>query len=448
MTPWTDLPAHRAWLDDEARRLLTFGLRAGLPGGGAAYLDDDGRPDPAHGVQTWITCRTAHVYSLGALLGIPGCGPVADAALAGLTGPLRDAEHGGWFHAVGTDGTPDTAAGKSCYDHAFVMLAASSAALAGRPGGAELLAEATRVYLERFWDDDAGRPVDTWDVEFGTCDDYRGLNATMHSVEAMLAVADAADALTPEFPGATLADDEVQGATTSFPGIGRVPATETSWSTSKPRGDGAVWRERAARAVGFVARLAAEHDGRLPEHFGPDWTPELDLNRDRPGDQFKPYGATPGHGLEWSRLILQLEASTGEDPGLLATATALFDRAVADAWAADGAEGFVYTTGWDGAPVVRTRMHWVLAEAIGAAAALYTRTGEVRFAGWYARWWDYAERYLIDRERGSWRHELDPANAPSSAVWPGKPDLYHAFQITLLPRLPLAPSLAASLRRV
>ncbi|MBE1874772.1 AGE family epimerase/isomerase [Myceligenerans pegani] len=442
MTPWTQLPSHRAWLDAESRRLLAFGLGAALPGGGAAYLDDDGVPDPAHGVQTWITCRTVHVHSLGALLGIPGCGPAADAALAGLTGPLRDPEHGGWYGALDADGRPHTGAGKSCYDHAFVMLAASSAALAGRPGGTELLAEATRVYVERFWDDDAGRPVDTWDVTFTHCDDYRGLNATMHSVEAMLAVADAVDALAAK--PATTAVGHRAGQRDGAGHHTADPAT-SAVAGLLDHGDGAVWRERAARAVAFVADLAESHDGRLPEHFGRDWTPDLGLNRDRPDDKFKPYGATPGHGLEWARLILHLEAATGPDEGLVRTATALFDRAVEDAWAADGADGFVYTTDWDGVPVVRTRMHWVLAEAIGTAAALHARTGEDRFAEWYARWWDYAERYLIDRRRGSWHHELDEDNRPSAKVWPGKPDLYHAFQVTLIPRLPLAPTLAAAL---
>ena len=144
---------------------------------------------------TWITARTTHAYSLGVLLGVPGSAAVADAALKALTGRLRDAEHGGWFHALAPDGTPDRAAGKSCYNHAFVLLAASSAALAGRPGGATLLAEAADVYLTWFWDDDAGRPVDTWDADFTRADDYRGLNATMHSVEALLAVADAVEVL-------------------------------------------------------------------------------------------------------------------------------------------------------------------------------------------------------------------------------------------------------------
>ncbi|RMS43706.1 N-acylglucosamine 2-epimerase super protein, partial [Pseudomonas amygdali pv. photiniae] len=46
---------------------------------------------------------------------------------------------------------------------------------------------------------------------------------------------------------------------------------------------------------------------------------------------------------------------------------------------------------------------------------------------------------------GSWHHELNQRNEPSADIWPGKPDLYHAYQATLLPVLPLAPSLASAL---
>lgn len=406
MTPWPRLRSHHEWLAAETRRLLSFGADIALPGGGAAYLDAAGAPEPARGTQTWITARTAHVYALGALLGVPGSAPLADAALAGLAGPLRDDEHGGWFHALDADGAPDLASGKSCYDHAFVLLAAASAVLADRPGAAALLEDAEEVYLGRFWDEEAGLPLDAWNADFTRPDDYRGLNATMHSLEAILAAADAAG-------------EEDRAA---------------------------AWRERAARIAGFAVALAETHGDRLPEHFGPDWEPDLDLNRDRPGDQFKPFGATPGHGFEWSRLLLHVEAACGGDETLARTAVHLFDRAVADGWAADGVDGFVYTVDWEGDPVVRQRMHWVAAEAIAAAAALHRRTGEARYADRYAQWWDYAERHLIDRERGSWFHELDPANEPAGTVWPGKPDLYHAVQATLLPRLPLAPTIARALR--
>ncbi|WP_026931778.1 AGE family epimerase/isomerase [Glycomyces tenuis] len=392
----------------ECERLLAFGAKLALPEGGAAYLDAEGEPDPAQGVHTWITARTAHVYSLASLLGASGGEAIADAALAGLSGRLRDGERGGWFHALDADGKPDRAGGKSCYDHAFVLLAASSALLAGRPGAAPLLADAAEVYLERFWDERAGLPLDAWDADFERAEDYRGLNSTMHSVEAFLAVADALEA-------------------TGEPGA-------------------AAWRDRAASAARFAAGLAASHGDRLPEHFGPDWTPDLELNRERPEDRFKPFGSTPGHGLEWSRLMLHVEAAVGGDEALAAAAARLFDRAAADGWDADGAEGFVYTVDWDGVPVVRRRMHWVLAEGIAAAAALHRRTGEDRYADRYATWWDYAERRLIDRDGGSWWHELDQRNRPSASVWDGKPDLYHAVQATLLPRLPLAPTLARALR--
>lgn len=401
--PWTARATHLAWLDDHARALLAFGRRLVVPGGGAAYLDDVGLPVPGRGVQTWITCRTVHVYALGVMLGIPGCEPVARGALAGLTGPLHDAEHSGWFHGLAADGAPERGAGKSCYDHAFVLLAASSAALAGLPGARSLLDEACAVFLERFWDDRMGLAIDAWDAGFGTVDPYRGLNANMHALEAMLAVADAT-------------------------------------------GDRA-WRDRAARISRFVVGLATEHGGRLPEHFDASWRPDLELNADRADDPFKPYGATVGHGLEWSRLLLQVEAATGDDMSgdLRAAAVLLFDRAVEDGWAVDGTPGFVYTTDWAGSPVVRARMHWVVAEGIAAADALHRRTGAPRYADLYARWWDYAAEHVIDHDRGSWHHELDPENQPAGAVWPGKPDLYHAVQATLLPRLPLGLSIARAI---
>ncbi|NYE36962.1 mannose/cellobiose epimerase-like protein (N-acyl-D-glucosamine 2-epimerase family) [Nocardioides cavernae] len=390
-----------AWLDAECRRLIEFGRHVVHPLGGAAWLDDRGTPDLARPVHTWITSRMVHVHGLGALLGVEGAAEVAEGTLAGLRTTLRDDEHGGWFEAVGRDGVA-TSAVKSCYAHAFVMLAGSTGVVAGVPGAEDVLADATRVFERHFWDEDRGRVVDEWDRGWSEPAPYRGLNSTMHSLEAMLAVGDV---------------------------------------TGDP-----VWHQRAARLAGLVVDLAGAHDGRLPEHFGPDWSVDLELNRDRPDDPFKPYGATVGHGLEWSRLLLHLEATLGgaAPAGLLETSRLLFERAVADGWHVDGSPGFVYTTDWSGRPVVRARMHWVAAEAIAAAAALHRRTGEEGYAQCHGSWWAYAAEHLLDLEQGSWHHELDPDNRPHASVWPGKPDLYHAVQATLLPRLPLTPSLASA----
>lgn len=424
MIPWTERPTHVRWLEAQALGLLHFGRRTVPDDAGARWLTDDGAVDPTQSVHTWLTGRSVHVFGLGALLGVPGTRPLAERAVAALRTSLHDDEHGGWYASVGPDGVPDTT--KAAYAHAFVVLAGATGTVAGLDGGRELLDDALTVLDQRFWEPGAGMHADESDGAWTELRPYRGVNANMHAVEALLAATDA---------------------------------------TGDPR-----WAQRAQLVAQRVVGWAQAREWRIPEHFDADWQPQPDLNRDRPDDQFKPYGATPGHGLEWSRLLLQLEATlagaaasgdaaapTSDDAGpatsagdgaldLRAAAAALYGRAVADGWAADGAPGFVYTTDWDGTPVVSTRMHWVLAEAIGAAAALHQATGDARYADDYARWWDHAAEHLIDHEHGSWHHELDRTNTPSATVWPGKPDLYHAFQATLLPLLPLAPGLAVAVR--
>ncbi|MBW3083170.1 AGE family epimerase/isomerase [Bifidobacterium phasiani] len=398
-------PENRALLDAESRELLRFGHRFPAPDGGSYWLDANGEPDPSQGIQTWITCRMAHVYTLGALVGEPGAGELVDRALDGLRGPLHDDANGGWHPAVAADGTPEP--GKICYTHAFVILASASATLIGRPGADGLLAEALETYDRRFWDERAGLAVDTWDTAFTELDPYRGINANMHTVEAFLAVAD-------------------------------VTGDET-------------YRRRAGRIVDHVVDWASANQWRIPEHFTADWTPDLECNRDRPDDQFKPYGATPGHGIEWARLITQYALScdrTDEQKArLVDAADHLFDRALADAWNADGTIGLAYTTDWQGRPVVTDRMHWTLAESVNTSAVLATVTGKQTYRDWYATFWRYIDEYLIDHEHGSWFHQLDKDNHVIGTVWPGKSDLYHALQCTFIPRLDPAVSVAPALKR-
>jgi len=65
---------------------------------------------------------------------------------------------------------------------------------------------------------------------------------------------------------------------------------------------------------------------------------------------------------------------------------------------------------------------------------LHAVTGEGSYAAWYETWWDHIDLAFRDRDGGSWWHELDPDNQPSSPVWSGKPDTYHALQATLVTR--------------
>ena len=402
---WLTTPAHHRWLEAEADRLFDFATASADPRGGFGWLTDDGQLDQSHDVELWITCRMTHSFALATLMGRPGAAALVDHGIDALQGRLRDDQHGGWYAAVGADGPTNTA--KEAYGHAFVILAAASATAAGRPGARALLDQALAVSTQHFWDEEAGMSRESFARDWSGEEDYRGINANMHTVEAYLAAADVT-------------------------------------------GDKELLRRAlriTERAIHFFAR---DNDWRLPEHFTSDWEAVLDYNEDTPAHKFRPYGATIGHWFEWARLTLQLGASL-QQSGLAAPewikadAAALYEAGVEQGWSVDGAAGFVYTVDWDGRPVVRERMYWVAAEAIGAAAVLWQSTRQSVYAEQYQQWWDYVGEHVLDRENGSWWHELAPDHSVSRTVWDGKSDIYHALQATLIPRLPVSPALAASL---
>lgn len=347
-----------------------------------------------------------HVYSIGSMLGHEGSEALADAALKGLRGELHDDQNGGWYAGLTKDN--EIVPTKQCYAHAFVILAASSGVLACREGAAELLKDALALYDLRFWNEEEGLSCDTWNTEFTELDSYRGLNANMHTVEAFLAAAD-------------VTGDE-------------------------------KYRVRAGRIIDHVLVWAKDNNWRIPEHFSSDWVPDLECNKDRPDDQFKPYGATPGHGIEWARLITQWALSTykedkaGAAPYIEA-AENLYNRAVADAWNADGAPGICYTTDWNGKPIVHDRMHWTLAEAINTSSVLFHVTDNEKYAADYAVFMKYLDEKVLDHVNGSWFHQLDRENNLLETVWPGKSDIYHALQATLIPYYAPGLSIAVAVKK-
>lgn len=400
-----DTKENKDFLKQIREELLSFGHKFPSPEGSSYYLGDDGTPWTDRPRETWITSRMAHVYSIGTFLKHRGSEELADAAIKGLCGELHDEKNGGWYAGVTADG--GILPNKQCYAHAFVILAASSALLAGRAGAQELLEEALNVYDEKFWNEEEGLSCDTWNTEFTVLDSYRGINANMHTVEAFLAAAD------------VLGEDK--------------------------------YRVRAGRIVDHVIGWAAENDWRIPEHFSSDWTPDLDCNKEKPDDQFKPYGATPGHGLEWARLITQWALSTyptgTEHLSYLAAAEKLYARAVQDGWNSDGAPGIVYTTDWNGQPIVHDRMHWTLAEAINSAAVLYRVTKKEIYARDYEAFMAYLDEKVLDHVHGSWFHQLNRENRVIGTVWPGKSDIYHALQATLIPYSAVDVSIAPAVKR-
>ena len=396
-------PGTAPWRRTELSRLIAFGRGAVLPRGGFGWLGADGKVDEAQPCPLYINARMTYVFALAHLQGVAGADALAASGLDALASRYADPVNRGWFSSVAASGQV-TDATKANYAHAHVLLASASAVAAGIPGSEAALEAAESAIDQHFWSDAEGCALESWNAEFTEVEPYRGANSNMHSVEAYLAACD------------------VTG--------------------------NRVWHERAVSIATRLMDHARTHSWRIPEHYDQKWRPQEEYNLDRPDDQFRPYGTTPGHSFEWARLLLTLEAAEASSPAWLKeAATALFDTAVADAEGRDGHPGLIYTIGANGQPVITQRLHWVACEAVLAADALHRRTGEERFAAASARWWGEIDRYFLDREGGGWWQELGPDMTPATSMWPGKPDLYHSYQALLLPSLPLSPTAATALAR-
>lgn len=92
-------------------------------------------------------------------------------------------------------------------------------------------------------------------------------------------------------------------------------------------------------------------------------------------------------------------------------------------------------------------MHWTLAEAINTSAVLYRTTGKERYAADYAQFMEYLDNQVLDHVNGSWFHQMNEKGEVTGNVWPGKSDLYHAFQSTLIPYCRTDVSVASAVYR-
>lgn len=397
-TPWIADPAHRHWLTQEAARQFAFFAASPRPDAGFYTLGYDGAPLPSAVQELHTTTRLVHSYALGQLFGAADSAAVVDAGMAYLWSHHRDADHGGYLWALEGDHVTDGR--KLAYGHVFVLLAGASALMVGHPDAPRLIDDVSASLDQHFWEDGPGLFCDEWNRDWTPFSTYRGMNANMHGVEALL---------------------------TAYEATGRE-----------------IYLTRAGRILDFfLGRVAPEYEWRLPEHYTADWQ----VDRGYSGNpMFRPAGTTPGHSFELARLWLQYWDLSGRpDADTPERAAALVRRTLDDAWDKDRG-GFVYTLGFDGKPAIGDRYWWPVTEAIGVIAALQKHAPSDEMEGWYRRLWQFADAHFIDHAHGGWFPEIGADNRPTVTQFDGKPDIYHSIQATLFPLVPrlsrIAPGLA------
>ncbi len=398
--PWQSRPFHRQYLMRQANNLFDFFEAASInPKGGFYELSDDGAPlNPENATrQIHVTTRMIHCAVIGSLLGRPGSDEVIDHGMRYLWEKHRDARHGGYVWGLDDNGHTD--ASKQAYGHAFVLLAGSSAKLVNHPLADKVLADASEVIETRFWDDKVGAVREEFGNDWSQISTYRGQNSNMHLTEALMA---------------------------AFEATG-----EQSYIKKATRISDLIIRRNA---VGL--------DHRVAEHFHGDWSLDKDF---KGSEMFRPSGTTPGHALEWSRLLFQLFVLGRKEHGWMTEAArGLFNNAIDLGW--DKVHGgFFYTLDWDNQPIMREKLWWPVAEAIGAAAFIGAYDKNAYYQQWYRKLWDFAENHVIDHERGGWISELKEDLTPTSRLFVGKPDIYHALQACLIPLYPPVGSLTKAI---
>ncbi|MDR0831632.1 MAG: AGE family epimerase/isomerase, partial [Bacillales bacterium] len=323
---------------DKLKKLLIFGLNSiNYDSGLVNWLNIDGSRNLTKGSETWITARMLHIYCLAKManIEITNLDKVIETIENSLANKLFDKVNDGWFSKIDNCRASDR---KESYQHAFVLLAyATYATTYNSLIAKEKLDHALKIFLNKFYDKEYGLFSDSFSNDWQNKDTYRGLNANMHAVEALLAVFD----ITNDYKILKIVE----------------------------------------RIIDFVIDLLKDNNFLLVEHFSENWQPLKDYNIENKADQFKPYGATIGHSFEWSRLFIQFVytakglISSEKRTNILEKALKLFDKAEKVGWD----KGYVYTVDFLGTPIIKERMHWVLCEALNASKAFYLITKEHKY---------------------------------------------------------------------
>ncbi|WP_254274633.1 AGE family epimerase/isomerase [Haloarcula marina] len=357
------------WLQEEIGELLNFYYPACVDtthGGFIAQLDETtGEIYDETSKHLVSTCRLTLNFAHGARLGSRDwCYQQAERGVAFLHDEHYDAALEGYDWLL--DGTNIINKARSCYGHAFVLLTFARATGIGVENAEDYLREVYDIIDDRFWEPGHRLCASEFAPDWSSASEYRGQNANMHMCEAMLAA-------------------------------------------YQETGEGRYLNRASKIAESITVRLAEETDGRLWEHYTCKWEHDFEYNRDKTTDTFRPYGYQPGHHLEWAKLLAELDRMANS-AWFLSRAKELFQYAVESGWDTTYG-GFYYTLDQSDTPLATDKYRWPVAEGIGAAAALYERTGQGRYRERYIDFWEYAEENLITNRR-NWRLKLTRENEP------------------------------------
>lgn len=391
--PWNNEDLRRAF-DADFDALVAFASRSNARVG-FAFLRADGQVDLGRPLDARISARMTHVFALAQMRGIEGAAHLVDHGLAALAGPLRG-PNGSWYAEVVPtsehSATPVPRAVFSQRAQSAMIGAAAAATMVGHEGARDLLADLEADQDRRWWDLRPGAVREEIEAQAGVRSPLRRLSTNLDTAQAYLA----------------------------------------AWEATGER----VWFDRARSILRLVGEIAARCGFALPDLYDEEWRPLPASCDQAPVELIRPGDTLPGLGFKAARLIGQVYAiltHIGEKPGswMIDTATALYDRALADGWTNEGVGGIVYTLDPAGLVAAPQRMHWVVCEAASAARVLAEVVDPQRaedLAVDYARAIAWADSYAR-AGMGRWIHEVAPDGSVSMLVWEGRPDALTAARM-------------------
>jgi mannose/cellobiose epimerase-like protein (N-acyl-D-glucosamine 2-epimerase family) len=323
---------------------LAHWLRHSVPEGREDYvesMDRQWRGTPGPPYHLVAAARLLYSFSVGALAGGgEPCLRAADRMYRFLLSRFRDAEHGGWFWAVGDAGPAEPE--KRTYGQVFAILAlATFAHAAGQDEPLELAKSTRRVLDQRAWEPAHGGYGQTFDRQWRLQGPGKRLNEQMHALEALAALVEMTDA------------------------------------------------DEDAAAVYRVCELTCDRLlrpwGGIYEFMTADWGKDRET-------------VVPGHQLEFGWLLVHAGNRFGEQRWM-DVGRRMIEFGWRHGW--DGTCGGVYDEVDDQGRMLRdTKGSWPQCEAIVAALTMARLTGDAAWRGRFAAALGWMLDHLEDKQHG------------------------------------------------